>query len=293
MTEYKLATGAVDGRVQPLVLIGAEVFTLDRLLGDQAAGTLLQVIQDWPRQDKAIDAAAGALKDVKGLDPQTIEYRTPIANPPKVLCVGTNYRDHLIEMKSDSVPTFPYSFFRPSTSLAAHTETIRLPQGPKMIDWEAELGFIIGSRVERGTKCEPLEVIAAYTLINDISARDWIKTRPHVGIDWVMQKGWDHFQPTGPWITPARFVTDPQNLAIELTVNGVVKQKSNTSEMIFGVCDIVRHLSSIMTLEPGDLIATGTPAGVGFGRTPPEFIQSGDRVVVSIEKLGRLENNFI
>lgn len=293
MTEYKLATGAVDGRVQPLVLIGTEVFPLDRLLGKDAPGTLLQVIRDWPQQDKAIEAAATAMKGAQGLDPQIIDYRTPIANPPKVICIGVNYRAHLIEMKTGSLPTFPYAFFRPSTSLAAHAETIRLPQGPKMIDWEAELAFIIGSRVERGSQCEPLEVIAAYTVVNDISARDWISTRPPVGIDWVMQKGWDRFQPTGPWITPARFVSDPQNLAIELTVNGAVKQKSNTSEMIFGVSDIIRHLSSIMTLEPGDLIATGTPAGVGFGMTPPEFINPGDRVVVSIEKLGRLENDFV
>lgn len=293
MTEYKLATGVVNGRDQPLVLVGTEVFTLERLLGPQSPGTLLQVIQDWPRQDRIIETAAAALKGEKGLDPQAIEYRTPIANPPKVICVGTNYRDHLTEMKTATVPAFPYAFFRPSTSLAAHDETIRLPHGPKMIDWEAELGFIIGSRVERGVECEPLDVIAAYTVINDISARDWIRTRPQVGIDWVMQKAWDRFQPTGPWITPARFVDNPQNLAIVLTVNGAIKQQSNTSEMIFGVRDIVRHLSSIMTLEPGDIIATGTPAGVGFGKDPPEFIKPGDRVVVSIDRLGRLENDFI
>jgi 2,4-didehydro-3-deoxy-L-rhamnonate hydrolase len=138
-----------------------------------------------------------------------------------------------------------------------------------------------------------MEAVGGYTVVNDVSARDWIANPPFVGIDWVMQKSWNKFQPTGPWVTPARFVADPQNLPIELTVNGEMKQKANTSQMIFGVRDIVRHLSGMMTLEPGDIIATGTPAGVGFGRRPPEFIKGGDRIRVTIEGLGSLENYFV
>jgi 2-keto-4-pentenoate hydratase/2-oxohepta-3-ene-1,7-dioic acid hydratase in catechol pathway len=137
-----------------------------------------------------------------------------------------------------------------------------------------------------------MEAIAGYTIINDVSARDWIESRPSVGIDWVMQKAWDRFQPTGPWITPSEFIANPNDLHIWLTVNGVMKQDSNTSQMIFGVGAIVEHLSKIMTLEPGDIIATGTPAGVGFGARPRERLRKGDVVRVGIDGLGTLENRI-
>ncbi len=290
MRDYKLATGVVDGTEQPLLLIDAAVHTLAEVLGESAPATLIDVFRDWARFDRLL---ADAEPRGKGRDPSTLDYRTPIAAPPKIICVGANYRDHLAEMKVTTLPVFPYSFMRPNTSLAAHGEAIRLPELPKMVDWEAELGIVIGASITRDNGVDPADAIAGYTVINDVSARDWIHSRPPVGIDWVMQKAWDRFQPTGPWITPARCVADPQNLAIELRVNGVPKQKSNTSSMIFSPIEIVRHLSSIMTLEPGDLIATGTPAGVGFGRNPPESIQAGDRITVTIEGLGQLENTFV
>ena len=130
--------------------------------------------------------------------------------------------------------------------------------------------------------------IAGYSLLNDVSARDWIAEAPSLGIDWVMQKAFDGFAPMGPLITPATFVPDPQKLSIILSVNGQVKQNSTTANMIFSVREIIEHLSSIMTLEPGDVIATGTPAGVGHGRKPPEYLKPGDRMVVEIEGLGQL-----
>lgn len=291
MKPYKLATGWVDGSVSPLVLVEGRAHELRKVLGADAPADLLGVFADWVRFDAELLAATESLSG-DGLDVSAITFETPIAVPPKVICIGINYRDHLAEMKVTALPEFPYAFLRPHTSLAAHAETIRLPEWPKMIDWEAELGLVIGASIGPGDDRDPLACVAGYTIINDISARDWIASRPPVGIDWVMQKAWNKFQPAGPWITPARFVHDPQQLAIELRVNDVVKQKSNTGEMLFGVRDIVRHLASIMTLEPGDLIATGTPAGVGLGRTPPEFIKPGDHITVEIEGLGRLENTF-
>ena len=291
MTPYKLGVGLIEGRAVPIALVGATVFTLEEILGSDSPAGLMEVFADWARFDRLIEAR-GAIA-AGGRAPDTIEFLSPVANPRKVICIGANYRDHLAEMKVTTLPKYPYSFLRPPTSLAAHGEEIRLPVGPELVDWEAELGIVIGRQVGPDDQGDAGTAIAGYTVVNDVSARDWIATRPPVGIDWVMQKAWNRFQPTGPWITPARFVEQPQALAIELTVNGVVKQKSSTSEMIFGVREIVAHLSSIMTLEPGDLIATGTPAGVGFGRNPPERIRPGDRVRVTIGDLGVLENTFV
>ena len=292
MTTYKLGTGLIGGRPTPIVLVGERVHTLAEVLGEEAPADLAGVFADWPRIDALLAARAEAVS-AAGRDPGGIDYLTPLANPRKVVCIGANYSDHLAEMKGPDAPAFPYAFMRPQTSLAAHREEIRLPSGAAMIDWEAELGVIIGRSFGPGAAGDPLDAVAGYTVINDISARDWIESRPFVGIDWVMQKAWDQFQPTGPWITPARFVPDPQRLPIELTLNEEVKQKSNTAEMIFGVREIIGHLAGMMTLEPGDIIATGTPAGVGFGRQPREFIKSGDQVRVTIDTLGTLENRFV
>ncbi|MEW5422956.1 fumarylacetoacetate hydrolase family protein [Amorphus sp. 3PC139-8] len=290
--QYKLGTGRVDGASTPLVLVDGRIYPLVELLGAEGPPDLEEVFARWDALGPDIAERVAKL-DGPGLDPSTIAFQAPLSNPRKVICIGTNYHDHLEEMNVTHVPEFPYAFLRPQTSLAAHGEEIRLPEGADLIDWEAELGIVIGRRFGPGDKGDPLDAVAGYTVLNDISARDWIANRPWVGIDWVMQKGWDKFQPTGPWITPARFVDDPQDLDIELTVNGVVKQKSNTGKMIFSVADIIRHLAAIMTLEPGDIIATGTPAGVGFGRQPQEFIKSGDRVSVTVEGLGTLENRFV
>jgi 2-keto-4-pentenoate hydratase/2-oxohepta-3-ene-1,7-dioic acid hydratase in catechol pathway len=295
MTPYKLGTAIVEGNSKPVVLIDRRVFEVDEVLGTSSGhSTLLDVFRDWDAYRPAISqAVAKFCNSRQGYDPETLVYETPIAHPRAVICIGVNYRDHLAEMKVAVAPAFPYSFLRPPSSLAAHQEEIRLPSGARMIDWEAELGIVIGRRVKPGDHSEPVDAVAGYTVINDVSARDWIATSPPVGIDWVMQKAWDKFQPTGPWITPSEFVADPQSLSIELSVNGTVKQRSNTAQMIFGVREIMRHLAGIMTLEPGDIIATGTPAGVGYGKMPREFIRSGDEVRVTVEGLGTLKNRFI
>lgn len=282
----------MDGETGPLILVGEAIYKLTNLLGENAPTTLEDVLADWPTMDAKIDAGIKSITG-KALSAADVTFSTPIGKPPKLICIGTNYHDHLAEMKVTAVPEFPYAFLRPPTCLAAHGETIPLPSGSKMVDWEAELGVVIGSRFGPEDLGDPLKAIAGYTVLNDVSARDWIIDRPWVGIDWVMQKAWDKFQPTGPWITPARFVDNPMALDIELTVNGSVKQKSNTSQLIFGIPEILKHLTTIMTLEPGDIIATGTPAGVGFGMSPQEFISSGDTVAATVEGLGTLENTFI
>jgi 2-keto-4-pentenoate hydratase/2-oxohepta-3-ene-1,7-dioic acid hydratase in catechol pathway len=292
MSEYKLGTGMISGQPTPIVWHADRVYTLEEVIGPAAPCRLEDVFASWTNYESLIAERVDAIR-ASGRDPSATQYLTPLAYPRKLICIGTNYRDHLEEMKVSELPRYPYAFLRAQTSLAAHGEEIKLPDGTKMVDWEAELGIIIGRTYGPRETNEPVSAVAGYTVINDVSARDWIASRPMVGIDWVMQKSWDKFQPTGPWITPARYVENPQNLLIELRVNGEIKQRSNTSLMIFGVRDIVRHLASMMTLEPGDVIATGTPAGVGFGRQPPEFIKSGDRVEVTIQGLGSLSNQFV
>ncbi|MEC7760605.1 MAG: fumarylacetoacetate hydrolase family protein [Pseudomonadota bacterium] len=291
MSDYKLGMGRIDGADVPLALVGGEIYRLSDLMKGSAPATLEAVFADWRAMDEAIGACAVS-PDATPVAAEAVTFLTPLANPRKVICIGTNYHDHVEEMKVTSLPDFPYAFLRPQTCLAAHGETVPLPSGAKQNDWEAELGIVIGDTYGPGDTRDPMEVVAGYTVVNDVSARDWIANRPFVGIDWVMQKAWDRFQPTGPWITPARFVEDPDNLDIELTVNGTVRQKSNTKLMIFGIAPILRHLAGIMTLEPGDIIATGTPAGVGYGQDPQVFLAPGDKVAVTVEGLGTLENTF-
>lgn len=268
-----------EGRVHDVSMM------LDRWVPDVAA-----LMPDW-------DAALDAIES--GLDNPTIpllsgmpEYLCPVPAPRKVICIGINYRDHIDEM-GVAPPDFPYAFLRPATCLTPHGAPVTLPHGPTMIDWEAELGVVIGRRARDLTPETALSAVAGYTIVNDVSARDWIEKAPFVGIDWVMQKGWDGFQPTGPVLVPARFIPDPQALDLELEVNGIIKQQQSTAKMVFTVAEILCHLSRIMTLEPGDIIATGTPAGVGFGRRPREFLSDGDEVAVRIAGLGELRNRFI
>lgn len=297
MHEYKLGTALVEGETRPVALVGGRVFTLGELLvsdrSQRAPATLRELFAEWSSFKGVLAQAVRNLsRSERGREPDDLVFLPPVTNPSKLICIGANYRDHLAEMKAPDLPTYPYAFMRPQSSLAAHREEIVLPGWPKMVDWEAELALVIG-QFDRNGASDLLDAIAGYTIVNDVSARDWIAGRPSIGVDWVMQKAWDRFQPTGPWITPAEFVADPQALPIELTLNGVVKQSSSTSQMVFGVREIIRHLTAIMTLTPGDIIATGTPAGVGFGRVPQEFIRAGDTVRVSIGGLGTLENRFV
>jgi 2-keto-4-pentenoate hydratase/2-oxohepta-3-ene-1,7-dioic acid hydratase in catechol pathway len=233
-------------------------------------------------------------EQVGTLNQGELRWLPPLMYPRKLICIGTNYRDHLAEMGVSKIPRYPYSFFKPATTtLVGSGETVWSPEKAKLIDWEAELAVIIGQKTRNVQGTEALNSVAGYSIVNDLSARDWIVDVPSVGIDWIMQKAFDGFAPMGPFFTPAEFVPDPQRLSIQLTVNGVVKQKSTTANMLFSVQEIIEHLSSIMTLEPGDVIATGTPAGVGFGKKPIEVLHSGDTMIVEIEGLGCLETPVV
>lgn len=292
LREFFLGTLIVNGLETPAVRIDDSTYGLvDVWDGEAAPTSIVALLAAGPdamlKLAKKVEGFSGDVEPIHG------SFAPPVPMPAKIICIGSNYSEHASEMNSKGAAKFPYSFLRPVTCLSSHQQDVIIPNGPVQIDWEAELGVVIGSRVRGISREDALEAVAGYTIINDISARDWIKDRPPVGTDWVMQKAWDNFQPTGPWIKPSLFVPEPQDLDISLAVNGVVKQSSNTRHMIFGVREIIEHLSRIMTLEPGDIIATGTPSGVGFARNPPEFLKAGDTVKVAVQGLGELENRLV
>jgi len=201
------------------------------------------------------------------------------------VCVGLNYRDHADE--GDAVlPEAPLLFAKWPNALIGPGESIVIPPETSQVDWEAELGVVIGSPARRVSADDALDVVAGYLCLNDVSARDL----QFGDGQWTRGKSPDTFCPVGPRLVPASEIPDPQRLAIRSLVNGQVMQDSSTAQMVFSVAEIVAHASRTVTLEPGDLIATGTPAGVGAFRDPPVWLQPGDEVTIEIEGVGTLTN---
>lgn len=226
----------------------------------------------------------------------------PVPISGTVYCAGANYHDHIAEMaklRGTAVPPLedpePWHFIKPTRSCITGPGLVQRPEGCSKLDWEAELAVVIGFKAHRISVAEALSFVAGYTVANDLSARDLSRrsarsTDNPFYFDWLAHKGFDGSCPIGPWLTPAAGI-DPQNLRIQLSVNGVAKQDSNTSEMIFSVAEQIAHLSRRTTLWPGDIILTGTPAGVGSGRN--EYLAPGDRVSVMVEGLGELVNTIV
>jgi 2,4-didehydro-3-deoxy-L-rhamnonate hydrolase len=219
----------------------------------------------------------------------------PVRRPRKLICAGANYGAHLREMGIEDVPADPEPFFflLPPTSITGPDEPVFVPPDPALrVDWEAELAIVIGSTARNVPVAHALEHVAGYTIVNDISARG-AHARPNpvappFAFDWLRSKGGDSFCPTGPGVTPHWFVPDPQDLAIRLWRNDELEQDGRTSDMLVGVASLIAAASEIMTLEPGDLIATGTPAGVGVAQGLQ--LADGDRLRIEVDGLGRLEN---
>lgn len=212
----------------------------------------------------------------------------PAVYAGKILAIGRNYEDHALEGGS-APPTAPLIFNKLTNSLSAHDASIVLPAITSQVDYEAELAVVIGRRAKRVSEAEALDYIFGYTLINDVSARDL----QFGDGQWVRGKGLDGFAPLGPFITTRGDIPDVQALHIEGRLNGEVMQSSNTGKMIFKVAYLVSYISQGITLEPGDVIATGTPEGVGFFRKPPVLLQAGDVFEVRVESLGTLRNPVI
>ena len=209
----------------------------------------------------------------------------PIERPSKIVCVGLNYRDHADEQGAE-LPSAPLLFAKWPNALIGPGEPIVIPAETQRVDYEAELGVVIAKRCRRVAADDALEAVGGYLCLNDVSARDL----QFADGQWTRAKSIDTFCPVGPRLVPAEDVPDPQALGIRCLLNGEVMQNSTTANMIFSVAEVIAYASRTMTLEPGDLLATGTPAGVGVFRDPPVLLHDGDEVTIEIERLGALTN---
>jgi 2-keto-4-pentenoate hydratase/2-oxohepta-3-ene-1,7-dioic acid hydratase in catechol pathway len=216
---------------------------------------------------------------------ETVRLCAPVPRPGKVVAIGLNYRDHSLEQGA-RLPSAPLLFAKFPTSVTGPYDPIMIPPGDPQVDYEAELAVIMGLRCKAVPETHALEYVGGYTVLNDVSARKW----QFADKQWVRGKSCDTFCPIGPWLTTCDDVPDPHDLDIATRVNGVTLQDSNTSKLIFRIPQLIAYISASITLEPGDIIATGTPEGVGVFRNPPIFLKNGDIVEVEIQGLGILRN---
>jgi 2-keto-4-pentenoate hydratase/2-oxohepta-3-ene-1,7-dioic acid hydratase in catechol pathway len=250
-------------------------------------GNLRQLLDAGP---DVLHAVAGLAERAGATTYPLIEakWHAPIVDPRKIICVGLNYRDHAAESGSP-IPKDPVLFSKYPTALIGHGETIVLPRVSQEVDYEAELVIVIGKKGRHIAKERALDYVAGYSVGHDVSARDWQLKKD--GKQWMVGKTFDTFAPVGPMLVTRDEVPNACTLPIRLRLNGNVMQNSNTNQMIFNVEDLLAYISQVMTLEPGDLIVTGTPPGVGTARKPPVFLKDGDHVEVEIEGLGVLRNS--
>jgi 2-keto-4-pentenoate hydratase/2-oxohepta-3-ene-1,7-dioic acid hydratase in catechol pathway len=277
----KLVTFERDGVSEPGVLLD------NKVIGLKSAGfpTLLHLIQggtealqrakDWLH--KAPADATVPLAQARLL--------APLSRPPKIICVGLNYRDHALECNAE-IPKVPTIFSKYTTAIIGPGEAIVLPKHSKEPDYEAEFAVVIGKGGRYISKDRWREHVFGYTNLNDVSARDFQMATSQ----WMIGKTFDTFAPVGPAIVTADEIPDPHALDIQMIINGEVLQSSNTSQMVFRIADLIEHISSVFTLEPGDIISTGTPAGVGEAKKPPRWLRPGDKVVVRISGIPELSN---
>jgi 2-keto-4-pentenoate hydratase/2-oxohepta-3-ene-1,7-dioic acid hydratase in catechol pathway len=310
MTTYKLATYQSAEGPRAGLVVEDKVYDAAGLTGKAAYATVMGILADWRAAESALRkaaASAGTSKS-KSKAPRPLartKLLAPVLWPSAIFCAGANYADHVAEMnKANNRAPEPdphtlglqsWHFIKASRSLASPGATVKISDYSTKMDWEVELAAVIGRPAKNVPLEKALAYVAGYTVANDLSARDRGR-RPHVAdtspfkADWVAHKSFDGSCPLGPWIVPARDIPDPQNLNLKLWVNDVLKQDSNTGQMIYTLAEQIAHLSSRLTLHPGDLILTGTPAGVGTGRG--EFLKAGDTVKIWIERIGEMSNKM-
>ena len=307
---YKLLSVRSGQGARAGVLIGDTVYDAAKITGVAAHSSVLGMLEDWSRARRLLARASKRIESgqarIKGAPLKSARLLAPVLYPGAIYCAGANYTDHMAEMAraqgQTPGPTMkelgekPWHFVKTSrSSVVGPGARVKLPAYSQMVDWEVELAAVIG-KVARDVPAErALEYVAGYTIANDLSARDVMRRDKNPATspfhyDWLSQKCFDGSCPLGPWIVPADDLTDPQNLGLKLWVNDKLMQDSSTSKMIFDTAEQIAMLSSRVTLQPGDLVLTGTPAGVGVPRRV--FLKPGDTVKLWIEGIGELSHTM-
>jgi 2-keto-4-pentenoate hydratase/2-oxohepta-3-ene-1,7-dioic acid hydratase in catechol pathway len=301
---YRLLTYVVPASDAPRagLLVGDRVVDLkagvDALKStvDFDVTSTLAVIQAWERSEPVLRAVAGA-KAPRSYPLSEVRLTAPLLYPTNIFCAAANYQDHFREMINrdvDKTTINPYFFLKVARqTVIGPNQAIRRPKVVSKLDWEAEIAVVIGKAARNVKAAQALDYIAGYTIINDLSARDYIRRAdwPALVSDWMWQKSFDTSAPMGPWITPKSEVADPQNLKINTWVNGNLEQDTHSKFMVFTVREQIEALSQHVTLLPGDVIATGTGSGVGHPKG--KYMNPGDKVKIEIEGLGTLENPVV
>ncbi len=304
--EYRLLSYIDGGTTKAGALVGDRIVPVASLLPgvDVESTSVLDLLRNWDIVHPRLHAAAQNVKPTDGISLADAKLQAPILYPGALFCAGANYWDHLEEMAeiakriTGKAPAMtkakdPYFFMKTTAGSIIGTGTpARLPSFSHQVDWEAELGVVIARPTRNISEERALDAVAGYLIVNDLSARDLMKREGSpFGMDWIGQKCFEDAAPMGPWFTPAAYIADPNNLPIKLWVNGVIKQNSNTSRLVHNIAEQIAYLSRHFTLNPGDVIATGTPAGVGMPRG--EFLKVGDEVRIDIGGCGTLTNTMV
>jgi len=253
--------------------VEGSVWSLVRSACEVALGADDKTVAQWMKQGRVV-----ALEDAR--------LTAPVPRPGKLICIGLNYRDHAHEQGA-AVPESPIVFSKFTTAIIGPEDTVVIPPSCTQPDFEAELAVVIGRTAKNVVKAKAYEHVLGYCAFNDVSGRDF----QFADKQWQRGKSCDTFAPMGPFVATREEIKDPHGLAIRLRLNGEIMQSSRTDQLIFGVPELIEFLSASITLEPGDIIATGTPPGVGFARKPPVYLKAGDRMEVEIDGLGVLVNN--
>ena len=307
---YRLLTFQSGREARAGILVGEDIYDAARVTATAAYSTVLGALQDWVKANKAFKDAAARIESgksrAKGTKLSSAKLLAPILFPGDIFCAGANYRDHVAEMDraqgKEPGPTMkdlgekPWHFVKTSrSSVVGPNAVIKIPAWSKKMDWEIELAAVIGKTASNVPASKALSYVAGWTIANDLSARDGMRregvpTSSPFAYDWISQKCFDGACPIGPWIVPASEIKKPHNLAMKLWVGQELMQDSNTSNLIFDTAEQIEMLSSRVTLRPGDLILTGTPAGVGAGRK--RFLKPGETVKLWIEGIGEFEHKM-
>lgn len=296
MAKFLLASVLVDGKPRPAIALGEDYVFFPAPLSVQYP-SLKAVFENWPKAFPQLeifaDAASPSGDNLEKIAAADAMLDMPIRFPNKLIGMGANFMDHLTEMglptiKYDPMPIF---FMPPTTCMVGPGRTVIKPKTTQQFDWEIELAVVIGTRLKDSSTLEAAEGIAGYTILLDMSARDLIQIGPPFYVDLVRGKAQDTMAPCGPTVTPAKFIGDIRNLAMKLYVNERLMQDSSTSNMIFQIDEIISHISRYVTLEPGDIVSTGAPAGSGVFHN--YFLKGGDRIRASIENVGELAVEII